>query len=119
MTIFIKKKRLIPGIIRKNSEVLEPQIMCIQLPNFSQGPSMSIWVSIAFQIALQNWSKKVGGKVSIYVILVKEEYMQSSTYFLQMVTASLVKVTALHEEQMSPWRILGFSTYKDMQQLGS
>ena len=32
-----------------------------------------------FQIALRNCSKEVGGKISIYVILVKEEYMQSST----------------------------------------
>ena len=35
----------------------------------------------AFQIAPRNCSKEVGGKVSIYVILVKGEYMQSSTYF--------------------------------------
>ena len=35
----------------------------------------------AFQIALRNCPKGVGGKVSIYVILVKGEYMQSSTYF--------------------------------------
>jgi hypothetical protein len=33
----------------------------------------------AFQIALRNCSKEVAGKISIYVILVKEEYMQSST----------------------------------------
>ena len=36
----------------------------------------------AFQIALRNCSKEVAGKVSIYVILVKGEYMQSNTYFL-------------------------------------
>ena len=53
----------------------------------------------AFQMALRNCSKEVGGKVSIYVILVKGEYMQSSTYFLQ-------KVSASHEEQSSPWSIL-------------
>ena len=35
----------------------------------------------AFQIALRNCSKEVVGKDSIYVILVKGEYMQSSTYF--------------------------------------
>ena len=34
----------------------------------------------AFQIALINCSKEVGGKVSIYVILLKGEYMQSSSY---------------------------------------
>ena len=36
---------------------------------------------IAFQIALRNCSKEAGGKVSVHVTLVKEEYMQSSTYF--------------------------------------
>ena len=35
------------------------------------------------QVALRNCSKEVGVKVSIYVILVKEEYMQSKTYFWQ------------------------------------
>ena len=34
----------------------------------------------AFQISLRNCSKEVGGKVSIYVILLKGEYMQSSSY---------------------------------------
>ena len=33
------------------------------------------------QITLRNCSKEVGGKDSIYVILMKEEYMQSNTYF--------------------------------------
>ena len=35
----------------------------------------------AFQIALRNCSREVGEKVSIYVIWVKGEYMQSSTFF--------------------------------------
>ena len=47
-----------------------------------------------FQIALRNCSKVVEGEISIYVILVKGEYMQSSTYLLQ--------VSASHEEQLSP-----------------
>ena len=34
-----------------------------------------------FQIAPRNCSHGVGGMVSIYVILVKGEYVQSSTYF--------------------------------------
>ena len=50
----------------------------------------------ASQIALRNCSKEVGGKVSIYVILVKEEYIQSSTLFF------LQKISASHEEQSSP-----------------
>ena len=52
----------------------------------------------AFQIALSNCSKALGRKVSIYVILVKGDYMQSSTYFLQ-------KISASHKEQSSPSRI--------------
>ena len=40
----------------------------------------------AFQVALRNCSRTVGGKVSIYVILVKEEYMQSK--FLQVTWSS-------------------------------
>ena len=50
----------------------------------------------AFQRALRNCSTEVVGKVSIYVILVKGEHMQSSTYFF------LQKVSASHEEQSSP-----------------
>ena len=33
------------------------------------------------QIALRNYSKESGGMVSIYIILLKGEYMQTSTYF--------------------------------------
>ena len=58
------------------------------------------------QIALRNCFKEVEGKGRMYVILVKGKYMQSSTYFLQKVVTSLVKVTASHEEQTSPERIL-------------
>ena len=35
----------------------------------------------AFQIALRNCSKEARGKLSIYVILAKVEYMQLSTLF--------------------------------------
>ena len=34
----------------------------------------------AFQITLKNFSKEIGWKVNIYVILVKGESMQSTTY---------------------------------------
>ena len=37
----------------------------------------------ASQIALRDRSKEEGGKVRIDVILVKGEYMQSSTYFFR------------------------------------
>ena len=50
----------------------------------------------AFQIALSNCSKELGRKVSIYVILVKREYMQSSTYFWKKFL--LVTRIGLHQE---------------------
>ena len=46
------------------------------------GKMRTIAQETAFQIALKNCTKEVGGKVSIHVILVKGEYVQSSTYFL-------------------------------------
>ena len=75
--------------------------------SFIRGKMRTTAQETAFQIDLKNCSKETGGKVSIYVILVKGEYTQSSTYFLQ-------KVTASHERQMPPWRILCFSRYEDM-----
>ena len=44
-----------------------------------------------FQIALRNCSQEAKGR-SVYLILVKGEYVQSSIYFLQKVSASLIKV---------------------------
>ena len=63
---------------------------------------------IASQIALRKCSKEMGagGEVStyiyIYMILVKGECMQSSTHFFAEVSASIIKVSASHEEQLSP-----------------
>ena len=53
------------------------------------------------QIALRNCSKEVGGKDSIYVILVKGEYMQLSIYFFLQVFVSLMKFSASHKELSS------------------
>ena len=63
------------------------------------GKIRTIAWEIAPHTALRNCSKEVGVKVSIYVILVKGEYMQSSTHFWQ-------KVTASHEKQMFTLMIL-------------
>ena len=52
----------------------------------------------ASQRALRNFSKEVWGKVRICVILVKGEYMQSSTHF--------VEGCCFCEEQMSAFMIL-------------
>ena len=38
----------------------------------------------------------------MYVIWVKGKYTQSSTYFFQKASASLVKLSASHEEQLLP-----------------
>ena len=49
--------------------------------SFIWGKMRTIAQETASQLALSNCSKEVGVKVSIYVILVKGEYIQSSTYF--------------------------------------
>ena len=50
----------------------------------------------------------LGGKDSIYVILVKGDYMQSSTYFIVESFFWSHEVSASHEKQSSPRRILVF-----------
>ena len=49
-------------------------------------------------IALRNCSKEAGEKPSIYVILVKEEYMQSSTDFCRRFL--LVMRSSHHQEEL-------------------
>ena len=58
----------------------------------------------AFQITLRNCSKEGGGKVNIYVILVKGKYRQSSAYIFLFLF--LAEVSARLEDQISPWKIL-------------
>ena len=58
------------------------------------GKIRTIALKTTLQIALRKCYKEAGDKVSIYVTLVKGEYMQSNTEFLQNVAASLVKVIA-------------------------
>ena len=70
-----------------------------------------------FKVALRYCPKATEGKVSIYVILVKGEYTQSSTYFFLQVFASLMKVIVNFEKHMSPWRV--FSTFLDMRRYKS
>ena len=55
----------------------------------------------AFHIALRNCSKEVWGG-SIYAILVQEGCTCNQEHILEKVAASLMKVTASHEEQISP-----------------
>ena len=51
-------------------------------------------------------SQRCRGKVSIHVILVKGEYMQSSTYFGEKIEANLMKVTDSYKQQICPLMIL-------------
>ena len=62
---------------------------------------MAAWETAA-QVALRNCSKEIGRKVSIYAVLVKGEYMHSSMYFFQKVSANLMMLSASHKEQSSP-----------------
>ena len=58
--------------------------------NFIWDKMRTVVQETAFQIALRNYSKESGGMVCIYVILLKRECMQSSPYFEQKVSPSLV-----------------------------
>ena len=61
----------------------------------------------AFQIALKNCYKEVGRKVSIHIILVKGEYMQSSTFFCRKFLLLLViwRLLLVTKSIHSPWRL--------------
>ena len=65
----------IPSVVLKNAQHESCKL------SFIWGKMRTAARETAFQIALRNRSKEAGGKVSIYVILVKGEYMQSSIYF--------------------------------------
>ena len=52
--------------------------------SFIWGNMRAIAWETVFQTALRNCSEEVAGEVSIYVILVKGKYMQSSTYFCRL-----------------------------------
>ena len=66
----------------------------------------------ASQIALSNCSKEVGWEVSIYVILVKGGSAVKHTFW-QKISASLVTVTASHEEPADVF-VNDFSAFLDM-----
>ena len=53
-----------------------------------------------------------GGKVSVHVILVKGEYVQSSTYFSEKVSASFRKLSESHEKTLITMK--DFSAFLDM-----
>ena len=63
------------------SRLKKKKSMTVEL-YFIQGKMRTIAQETAFQIALRNCSKQAMGKVSLYIILVEQEYMQSSTYIL-------------------------------------
>ena len=63
---------------------------------------MSTAWETAPQVALKDCSKGIEGKGSIYVILEKEECMQSSTYFLVESLCWPHEASASHKKQPSP-----------------
>ena len=69
---------------------------------FIGGKVRAVAWETAFQTALRNCSKELCGRSSIYVISVKGKYVKSIMYFLQKVSASLLKAAAICEEHMSP-----------------
>ena len=74
---------------------------------FHLGKMRTIDQETAFQIAedlpekLRQRDKGGGMRVSMHVILAKRQCMQSSMYFFQKVSTSLMKMTASHQEQMT------------------
>ena len=54
------------------------------------------------QTALEKLLRRGRGKVSVHLILVKGGYMPSSIYFFQMVSASLMRLSATHKKQSPP-----------------
>ena len=87
-------------------------LACVDLKNNAQHKSCELsFISgkmrttaqeTAAQIALRNCSKEIGGTDSIYVILVKAEYRQSSTYFFVESFCWSREASASHEKQSSP-----------------
>lgn len=54
------------------------------------------------QTALRNYSKQVGGKDSIYLILVNREYIQLSTFMFLESFCWSCKASVSHEKLLSP-----------------
>ena len=52
------------------------------------------------QIALRNYSKEVGGKDRIYLILVNKEYMQLSTFMFLESFCWSCEASVSHEKQL-------------------
>ena len=101
--LLIYGKWVAPADLKKKNAQLESRES-----NFMWGKMRTIAQQTAYQRALRNCSKEVGGNASIYGILVKGKYMQSSTFFF------FLQVFASHEEQMSPWSaFLDMRRYKN------
>ena len=68
-------KGVAPADLKKNAQLESCE------SNFMWGKMRTIAQQTAYQRALRNCSKEVGGNARIYGILVKGKYMQSSTFF--------------------------------------
>ena len=78
----------------------------------------TIALEVPFQITLRNCSKEVGGKVSIYVILVKEE-AHVIKHSLQKVAANVMKVTTSHRTRCHREGFQCCSRHEEMHKRGS
>ena len=89
-------------MMKKLLTLKNAQCECGEIHFLGSKMRTKVWET-APQIPLRNCSTETVGKVSTDVILVKGKFVQSSTSFLQEVSASFVKI----------------SRYEQMQELGS
>ena len=73
----------------------------------------------AFQIALKHHSEEVRGECRYVCDFGEGGGLCKKAHILQKFSASLMKVTAIHEKQTSHKAFQCFSRYEEMQKLGS
>ena len=99
---------------------IEPGLPVLQTDSLpSEPPGKAAAREGALPSLLRNCSKEVrmAAGVSMYVLLVKGEFMQSSRYFSRRFSASFVNLSASHEEQFITMK--GFCAFLDMRSKNS
>ena len=81
----------------------DAQCEIFEICSISGNMRTAVWET-APQVSLINCSKEIRGKDSICMILVKGEYMQSSTFFFFLVESFCLshEASTNHEKQLSP-----------------
>ena len=82
----------------------DAQCEIFEICSISGNMRTAVWET-APQVSLINCSKEIRGKDSICMILVKGEYMQSSTFFFFFLVESFClshEASTNHEKQLSP-----------------